>query len=127
MPLVRIDLPEATPPEAVRAVADRVHEALVESFSVPVADRFQIVARHGRDALFWPPEFLQVAHGERAVFVQIHCAPGRTTAQKKALYAAIADGIAMDGHFAPADMIINLVETARENWSFGLGIAQYAA
>ena len=28
--------------------------------------------------------------------------------------------------FKAEDMIINLLETNRENWSFGLGVAQYA-
>jgi hypothetical protein len=27
----------------------------------------------------------------------------------------------------PQDVVINLVEVAKENWSFGSGIAQYAA
>ena len=45
---------------------------------------------------------------------------------KKALYAKIVADIALTSSFKAEDVIINLLETNRENWSFGLGIAQYA-
>ena len=45
---------------------------------------------------------------------------------KKALYAKIALDIAHASSFKVEDVIINLLETSRENWSFGLGVAQYA-
>jgi hypothetical protein len=31
-----------------------------------------------------------------------------------------------DPGLRPEDVLINLLETAKENWSFGNGIAQYA-
>jgi 4-oxalocrotonate tautomerase len=60
------------------------------------------------------------------VFIQISCSPGRSVEVKKALYAKIAADVAHSSSFAANDVIINLLETSRENWSFGLGIAQYA-
>jgi 4-oxalocrotonate tautomerase len=30
-------------------------------------------------------------------------------------------------HGRPDDVVINLVEVAKENWSFGHGLAQYAS
>ena len=44
---------------------------------------------------------------------------------KKALFAKIATDIARTSSFKTDDVIINLLETSRENWSFGLGVAQY--
>ena len=52
---------------------------------------------------------------------------GRTVDQKTALYKAIADGLAKSPGIRPEDVFINLVEVKKENWSFGNGIAQYAA
>ncbi len=126
MPLVRIDLPDDTPAAQVQAVGDAVHQALVDIFAVPVDDRFQVISRHAPGGLVWPPQYLGVRHGARLMFVQITAAPGRTVGQKEALYARIAAGVARDGGFAAADVVINLVESARENWSFGEGLAQYA-
>lgn len=126
MPLVRINLPGATPDDQMAAVADAVHQALVETFNVPLSDRFQVITRNAPNELVCTPEFLGIAHSPTVVFVQIACSPGRSLEMKKALYAAIAATVAAHGHFAAPDVIINLVETARENWSFGNGMAQYA-
>ncbi len=126
MPLVRIDLPQGTTSADVSAVSDAIHRALVETFNVPEPDRFQAIYRHSAEELVCTPEFLGVKHSSRVVFVQITCAPGRSLEMKKALYAHIASGIPLCGAFSAEDVIINLVETGRENWSFGLGIAQYS-
>ena len=45
---------------------------------------------------------------------------------KKALYKAIADGLHAALGVPVQDVLINLVEVKKENWSFGNGIAQYA-
>ena len=58
--------------------------------------------------------------------VQITWNEGRTLEQKKALYKAIADGLAGKLALRREDILINLVEVKKENWSFGAGIAQYA-
>ncbi len=41
--------------------------------------------------------------------------------------AQIAQGIAGRSPFSANDVIVNLVESAREKWSFGDGVAQYVA
>jgi 4-oxalocrotonate tautomerase len=40
--------------------------------------------------------------------------------------AELVPSIAREIHFKSDDVIINLVESARENWSFGNGVAQLA-
>ncbi|MBX3585923.1 MAG: tautomerase family protein [Ramlibacter sp.] len=125
MPLVRIDLPAAVMPRAA-AVSDAVHQAMVQTFNVPPDDRFQTITPRAAGELVCTPEFLGVRHGDSVAFVQITCAPGRSLDMKKALYARIAADVARHGGLEPADVVINLVESARENWSFGNGLAQYA-
>jgi phenylpyruvate tautomerase PptA (4-oxalocrotonate tautomerase family) len=51
----------------------------------------------------------------------------RTLAQKQALFARIVEQLARDPGLRPEDVFISLVEVAPENWSFGHGVAQYAA
>ena len=125
MPFVRIDLPDSVSPQDAQALGDAVHQALVASFEVPPDDRFQVLARHAPGALVCTPAYLGVAHSARVALVQISCSFGRTLAQKRALYTGIAHHAAQAG-FAAADVIVHLVETARENWSFGEGVAHYA-
>jgi 4-oxalocrotonate tautomerase len=126
MPLVRIDLPQNTTPADVSAVSSAVHSAMVETFNVPPPDRFQTITRRSAQELVCTPEFLEIKHTDHVVFVQITCSPGRSLEMKKALYAKIASSISLASTFSAADVIINLVETNRENWSFGMGVAQYA-
>ena len=49
----------------------------------------------------------------------------RGVAQKKALYRRIVERLGDDPGIRPDDVFINLVEVAKENWSFGRGLAQY--
>lgn len=126
MPLVRIDLPDTTPDEELSAVSGLVHQALVDTFNVPAPDRFQTLTRHTPRQLICSEEFLGVTHSAHVVFIQIFCAPGRSLDMKKALFSEIGEQISSNCSFSAADVIINLVETSRENWSFGNGMMQFS-
>lgn len=125
MPLVRLDLPAQTTPATMRALADAVHNALATALGIPTADRFQTLTRRRADELICTDEYLGVAPTDQVVFVQITLAP-RTVALKKSLFLKIAMGIARETHFKSSDVIINLAESDRDNWSFGNGVAQLA-
>lgn len=128
MPLVRIAHPAGQSASFATALSRGVHDAMVETFNVPADDYFQIISEHVPGAgLRGPEAFLGIQHSPEMVIVQITCAEGRSVEQKKALYAGIAANIARDTPIRPEDVIINLVETKRENWSFGNGIAPFAA
>ena len=58
--------------------------------------------------------------------IQITWNEGRTVEQKRALYKAIADGLAGRLGLRRENVFVSLVEVKKENWSFGNGIAQYA-
>jgi phenylpyruvate tautomerase PptA (4-oxalocrotonate tautomerase family) len=124
MPLQRIDLVAGRPAEQRRAIADAIHRALVETVGVPAADRFQVVAEHVPGALVFPPEYLGVAHAN-VVLVQITLNAGRTLEQKRLLYRRMAELVEAAG-VPRGDLVVSLVEVAKENWSFGDGVAQYA-
>ena len=126
MPFVRVALPAQFSREQVRQVSDAIHDSMVATFNVPVDDRFQVISRHGPDELVCAPSYLGIAHTDRVVFVQITCNEGRTVEMKKLLFATIASSIASGGAVLASDVIINLVEVRKENWSFGNGVAQYA-
>lgn len=127
MPLVRISHTSGKPASFGTALSVGVHGALIEAFNVPADDYFQIVTDHPHTtAIVGPDTFLGISHTTELVIVQITCAEGRTVEQKKALYANIAKRLANDPGVRREDVIINLIETKRENWSFGNGVAQFA-
>ena len=122
MPLVRITLRDDTPHETRRAVSAGVHRAMVATIGIPEGDRFQIIDERPADSLVADPEYLGVDR-QSVLFIEITLVAGRTVEKKKALYAAIAKQMELAG-IRPADVIVVLHETAREDWSFGNGEAQ---
>jgi phenylpyruvate tautomerase PptA (4-oxalocrotonate tautomerase family) len=127
MPLVRIDTNQRHPPVRRRALGDAVHRALVETIGVPADDRFQVIVGHSDAELSVTPGYLGIAHGPDVVLVQLTISIGRSVEQKRALFRRVADAIAATGVVRAEDVIVNLVEVAKENWSFGNGEAQYAS
>jgi len=125
MPLVRIALREGTTPEYRRALADGVHRAMVEALAVPADDRFQVVTEHSDGGLFYDPRYLGIERSDRVVFVQIALSTGRKPGQKRTFYRRAAELLAESPGLRPEDLLINLVEVAWENWSFGNGEGQY--
>jgi len=124
MPLVRITLARDTSAEHRRAIADGVHQALVETAGVPPDDRFQSVHEVPASDLHWSASYLGLERTGAIVFVQIFLNAGRTVAVKKALYGRIAERLAATG-LRKEDVLVNLVEVPRENWSFGGGLMSY--
>ena len=127
MPLVRIALPTGKSPEYRRAVADGVHEALVEVFKIPADDRFQIITEHGPGVeIVRSDSYLGNVYSDDLTLLQITVNDTRTVEQKKELYRAIVARLTARPGLRPDDVIINLVEVKKENWSFGRGEAPYA-
>lgn len=126
MPLVRIDLIEGKPADYRKTIGDVVYEAIVDIMKAPQGDRFQIITEHPEDGLIADPKFFDIARTKDCVFIQVTLNHGRTLEQKRAFYKAIAEGLHARLKLRREDVFINLVEVAKENWSFGNGIAQYA-
>jgi 4-oxalocrotonate tautomerase len=126
MPLVRIDLREGKSAEYKKAIADGVHNALVEGAGAPPDDRFQIITEHAASDIIYDPNYLGIKRGPDIVMVQITLSAGRKLGQKKLLFKRMAEVLAETPGLRPEDLMINLVEVAWENWSFGNGEAQYA-
>ena len=125
MPLVRIFLREGTTPAYRKAVGDGVHQAMVEAMAVPAEDHFQVITEHKAEDLIYDPGYLGVRRSDKVVFVQITLSAGRKPGQKRALFRRIAELLEKSPGVRQEDVVINLVETTWENWSFGNGEAQY--
>jgi phenylpyruvate tautomerase PptA (4-oxalocrotonate tautomerase family) len=124
MPLVRLTLAQGTPAATRRALADAVHRALVEVANAPADDQFQVIEEVPRENLVFSPSYLGIAHSGPMLYVQVTMNAGRSVEVKQALYTRIAEDAARHG-FRKEDVIVSLVEVARENWSFGGGVMSY--
>ena len=127
MRLVRIDLRQGKPPGYRAKIGDMVYRAMRETINMPEHDRFQVITDHPADGLVFDPSYLGINRTDDVVFIQITLNAGRTLDQKKALYARIAELLAKEPGVRLEDVLINLVECAKEDWSFGNGIASYAS
>lgn len=126
MPLVRIDMPKGKSTSYRQAISAGVHQALIKIFNVPADDLFQIMTEHGPDGLIHTPSYLGNTYSQEFIIVPITVNDTRTLDQKKALYRQIVENLAASPGLRPDDVMINLLEVKKENWSFGRGEAPYA-
>ncbi|MGA7439948.1 MAG: tautomerase family protein [Luteibacter sp.] len=126
MPLVRIALRRGKSATHIKAIRDGVYAAMHESFEVPEGDRFILVSQYDADEFDYDPSYLGIERSDDLVIVQMTCNNTRGVPQKKAFYAAVVENLKANPGIRPEDVLINLVEVVKENWSFGNGIAQYA-
>ena len=124
MPLVRIDVVEGRAPAELRRLADVVQEVLEEVFAAPPRDRYQVVSEHPSSHLILQDTGLGFDRTEDRILVQVF-QQGRSEDQKKALYARLAERLQADCGIAPTDLMVSIAANAREDWSFGLGRAQF--
>jgi 4-oxalocrotonate tautomerase len=125
VPFVRISASSDHAADALRAIADAVHEAMVDTIGIPAADRFQVVTKHAEGEMIWDRTYLDVQRSNSAVFVHITLSVGRDDATKRALYARIVANVTSRTNVCAGDVLIVLSENTRVDWSFGNGIAQY--
>ena len=126
MPLARIDVAEGKSPEFRKTVGEIVYNAMTEVINVPRDDKFQVITEHPMEELNFSDSYLGIRHTGDIIMIQITLNQGRTIEMKKAFYKRIAEDLNRQLKVRPEDVIINLVEVPKENWSFGNGIAQYA-
>jgi 4-oxalocrotonate tautomerase len=103
-----------------------LYQAMRETFDVPDEDRFIAITEHDQDTLWFSPNYLGIDRSDNFVMIQITVSNTRTAEKKKALYRRIVELLATSPGVRPEDVVINLVEVTKENWSFGEGEAQYA-
>jgi 4-oxalocrotonate tautomerase len=125
MPLARIDIVRGKSTDYKRTIADVVYEAVIEILKAPVNDRFQVITEQAPESRIADESYLGIERTQDCVFIQLTLNTGRTIEQKKAFYKAVADGLQQRLGLRREDVLINLVEVAKENWSFGKGEAQY--
>jgi len=126
MPLTHISLRAGKPDAYRQAIFDGLYRAMRETFNVPEDDQFMTITEHSAANFRCSPTYLGIARSEDAVLIQITANNTRTLDQKKALFRRIAELLGDSPGLRPEDVFVSLVEVAKENWSLGHGLAQYA-
>jgi phenylpyruvate tautomerase PptA (4-oxalocrotonate tautomerase family) len=108
-----------------KTLGEIVYNAMVNVINVPNDDKFQVITEHAPEDLNFSESYLGNHYSKDLLFIQITLNSGRSVELKKAFYKRIVDDIHTQLKTRPEDVLINLVEVAKENWSFGGGIAQY--
>ncbi|MGV9673938.1 tautomerase family protein [Nocardia sp. NPDC003482] len=124
MPLVHISLRAGKPESYRQALFDAVYRAMREALDVPEGDQFMIITEHDA-ANFRYGNAFGVRRGDDLVYIQITMFDTRTGAQKRALFGRIAELLGENPGIRPEDIFINVLASAKENWSVGHG-AQFA-
>jgi 4-oxalocrotonate tautomerase len=126
MPLARIDISKHAPASLVRIVSEAIYQAMLDVANVPPHDKFQVINRHEVDEIVYPEEgYLGVHYTRDLIIIQVTWVSGRSTEVKRKFFQQIANEIHEKGGVRKEDVWINLVDTGREDWSFGNGEMQY--
>lgn len=125
MPLLHVAM-RAGKPEAYRqAIFDSLYAALREALDVPEDDQFMTITEH-EPANFRYGRYPGIDRSDDLVYIQVTVFDTRTTEQKKALFRCIADRLGDKPGIRPEDVFVTILTAARENWSLGGGVAQFA-
>lgn len=124
MPLLRVDVYEGRTDAELKAVLDALHRAMLAAFNVPVRDRYQIVHEHKPSRMIMEDTGLDIPRTEKFVFVQVTTRP-RSREMKETFYRLAVEELQTACGIAPSDVMVNMVTCTDEDWSFGLGRAQF--
>ena len=125
MPLLHIAMRSGKPEAYRRAIFDSLYQAMRDALGVPEDDQFMTLTEHDAANFRYGAAF-GVARSDDLLFIQIIVFDTRTTEQKKALFRRIAELLGESPGVRPEDVFVTVLEAAKENWSVGHGIAQFA-
>lgn len=124
MPLLKIDVVKGRSNEELVSLLDTVHDAMVEAFEVPVRDRYQIVNEHEASQMVIQDTGLGFTRTRDVVVITAVSRP-RSAEMKQKFYQLVAQGLEANCGISPQDVMISIIVNSDEDWSFGLGQAQF--
>ncbi|MDQ3797391.1 MAG: tautomerase family protein, partial [Pseudomonadota bacterium] len=91
-------------PTYIKAIADGVNSAVIETMGFPEDDRYQIISEHEPHCLEY-----QSRTADR-VMMYLIMRSGRSDEAKQAFYAKVVENLARDPGMDPANVLITIVE-----------------
>ncbi|KAG9517834.1 4-oxalocrotonate tautomerase, partial [Aureobasidium melanogenum] len=125
MPLVKIDMIKGVrSPEEIKKLADVVQEIMLAKFAAPPRDRYQVITQHEPYELIFEDTNLGIQRTDKLILIQIF-QQGRNADQKQAIYATLAERLESECGVPKTDLVVSCSANTKEDWSFGLGRAQF--
>jgi phenylpyruvate tautomerase PptA (4-oxalocrotonate tautomerase family) len=125
MPFVQISLRSGKPDAHRQALIDSVYRAMQDALAVPDDDQFFTITEHDAANFRYGARYLGIERSDDLVYIQITVFDTRTTAQKQALFRRAVELLGQHPGLRPQDVFINILESRRENWSLGNGVASF--
>ena len=125
MPIAHISLRAGKPQAYRQAIFDGIYRSMRETLNVPEDDQFMTITEHD-PANFRYGNAYGVTRSADVVSIQIIVFKTRTLRQKKGLYGRLVELLGQDPGIRPEDVFLTVLQAAKENWSVGHGLAQFA-
>lgn len=124
MPLIQIDLIEGRTDSEIKLLLDTIHEVLVETFEIPINDRFQILHQHSANEMIIEDTGLGFKRSQNVVVLSI-TSRQRKEKQKVDFYQKVVQALTNSCGIAHEDVMISITINEQADWSFGFGRAQF--
>lgn len=124
MPLMKIHVLKGRSSEQLESLLNSVHEAVVSAFRVPERDLYQILNEHEPSHLRALDTGLDIPRSNRFVLIEVVTRP-RTHAEKVGFYERLCELLSERCGIASTDVMVSVVQNTDDDWTFGLGRAQF--
>jgi Tautomerase enzyme len=124
MPLLYFNVLEGRTDAELQTMLDAAHRAMLAAFKVPERDRYQIVNEYKPSRMIIEDTGLGIPRTDKVVVVQVVSRP-RSKKAKQKFYKMLVEELQTSCGIAPIDVMVSIVENSDEDWSFGLGCAQF--
>ncbi|GAA4497489.1 tautomerase family protein [Gluconacetobacter tumulicola] len=124
MPLLHFHVLGGRTDDEIKALLDAAHEAMLEAFSVPRRDRYQLVSEYKPSRFIVEDTGLDIPRTEKVVLVQMFSRP-RGEEKIALFYKLLTERLEAECGIASSDVMVSVVENQDAHWSFGRGRAQF--
>jgi phenylpyruvate tautomerase PptA (4-oxalocrotonate tautomerase family) len=107
MPLVKIHVLKGRQSQEIDVLLDTVHDVVVESFGVPVRDRYQILQEHEASDFRALDTGLDIARTEKFILLEITSRP-RSRDAKVTFYSNLTRALQARCDVPPSDVMVSL-------------------
>ena len=124
MPLLYFNVLEGRNDAELKTMLDAAHRATLAAFKVPERDRYQIVNERKSSRMIVEDTGLGIPRTDKVIVVQV-VTRRRGKEMKQNFYKLLTEELQKSCGIAPSDVMVSMIENSDEDWSFGLGRAQF--
>jgi phenylpyruvate tautomerase PptA (4-oxalocrotonate tautomerase family) len=122
MPMTHVSMRSGQPAQLRTAVVKGIHESLHEALGVHPEAFFMTITEH-EEANFLANMTFPFERSPNLLLIQITLTAGRNAEDKQRFYEHLVSQLQANLGVDPADVFINIIEVASENWSPGKALA----